>query len=351
MNIKLQQVPKKTSNYMGFRYFRPSPSSHSLSVHGDLHVWSALEALTILLEELSELLHLKPVPTKSMACRNLCSTVDHNRSYIMLSHLLGYTWILIFLILHIPKCSKLFCCFARGRGLLPFSAKDKALRSPRGTRVFRREATVGKVIESLCSKSCHCRLPYHGPSIMLVNNGWQWLIMATVIMIDSSVNLPEAHSPQRSPESLWLVHKWTATDPVLAAPCASTAHRSLVYPHWIPCRKWGFQSPQDMTLEPQQPSFCQACPSLYFQNLTFTLSSLYHLCIIFVSSLYHVTLLPGAESPCDSFLSWRHLPSHVPSPGTRWSSFGLHPTYPPAKMLEESISFSIQIWWIHRWYI
>jgi hypothetical protein len=41
----------------------------------------------------------------------------------------------------------------------------------------------------------------------------------------------------------------------------------------------------------------------------------------------------------------------VPSPGTRWSSFGLHPTYPPAKMLEESISFSIQIWWIHRWYI
>ena len=265
---------------MGFRYFRPSPSSHSLSVHGDLHVWSALEALTILLEELSELLHLKPVPTKSMACRNLCSTVDHNRSYIMLSHLLGYTWILIFLILHIPKCSKLFCCFARGRGLLPFSAKDKALRSPRGTRVFRREATVGKVIESLCSKSCHCRLPYHGPSIMLVNNGWQWLIMATVIMIDSSVNLPEAHSPQRSPESLWLVHEWTATDPVLAAPCASTAHRSLVYPHWIPCRKWGFQSPQDMTLEPQQPSFCQACPSLYFQNLT---SSLYHLCIIFVS--------------------------------------------------------------------
>lgn len=81
-----------------FRYFRPSPSSHSLSlsVHGDLHVWSALEALTILLEELSELLHLKPVPSKSMACRNLCSTVDHNRSYIMLSHLLGYTWILIF---------------------------------------------------------------------------------------------------------------------------------------------------------------------------------------------------------------------------------------------------------------
>ena len=270
----------------------------------------------------------------------------------MLSHLLGYTWILIFLILHIPKCSKLFCCFARGRGLLPFSAKDKALRSPRGTRVFRREATVGKVIESLCSKSCHCRLPYHGPSIMLVNSGWQWLIMATVIMIDSSVNLPEAHSPQRSPESLWLVHEWTATDPVLAAPCASTAHRSLVYPHWIPCRKWGFQSPQDMTLEPQQPSFCQACPSLYFQNLT---SSLYHLCIMQHFS-QELNLLATLFFPDAIF----QVTCQAQELGEAHSAFTRRIRLRPAatscqllcpKMPEKSISLSIQIWWIHRWYI
>ena len=92
-------------------YFRIFHQQNHPAIGGDLHVWSALDALTVLLEELSELLHLKPCQ-RCTACRSavhICIYIIYIYIiyiiyvyiYILSIQLPCYTWIL--LVFHIPK--------------------------------------------------------------------------------------------------------------------------------------------------------------------------------------------------------------------------------------------------------